>query len=144
MQKLRLVGGMLLAIVVLFAGSMLVASEQGEEIVTLTTFEEDGSAVETRLWVVDDAGRSWLRAGVPTLGWLVRIDREPVMEMERAGQKERYHAVPLREPAVRDRIHALMREKYGFVDRWISLMRDGAGSVPVRVDPVTAVRSSNA
>ena len=46
----------MLAAGVLFAGSIFVASEQGEEIVTLTTFEANGSAVETRLWVVDYDG----------------------------------------------------------------------------------------
>ncbi len=143
MRKLRLAGGILLAIVVLLSGSMLVASEQGEEIVTLTTFEEDGSAVETRLWVVDDAGSSWLRAGVPSSGWLARIEQRPVIEVERAGQKGRHRAVPVREPAARDRIHALMRAKYGFADRWISLMRDSIESVPVRLDPFSVEPSSD-
>ena len=135
MRKLRLVGLVLLAVIALFVGSILVASEQGEEIVTLTTFEADGSAAETRLWVVESEGAAWLRAGVPTSGWLLRIEQSPVVEVERAGRKGRYRAVPVREPGARDRIHALMRAKYGLADRWISLIRDSAGSVAVRLEP---------
>ena len=135
MRKLRWGGGVL-AGMVLLAGSMWVASEQGEEIVTLTTFDANGSAVETRLWIVDDAGASWLRAGVPSSGWLMRIEQRPVIEVERAGRKGRYRAVPVRELPTRDRIHALMRAKYGFADRWISLMRDSRGSIPVRLDAI--------
>jgi len=44
MRKLRWSAGALLAAVLLTAGSMWIASEQGGEIVTLTTFDADGSA----------------------------------------------------------------------------------------------------
>ena len=135
MRKLRLAGGVLAA-GVLFAGSIFVASEQGEEIVTLTTFEANGSAVETRLWVVEDDGVFWLRAGIPSSGWFLRIEQRPIVEVEGVGRKGRYRAVPVRAPETRDRIHELMRAKYGFADRWISLVRDARGSVPVRLDPV--------
>lgn len=136
MRKVGLIGGVLLALVVLFVGSIFLASEQGEEIVTLTTFGVDGSAFQTRLWVVEDGGASWLRAGVPNSGWFARIEEQPVVEVERDGRTGRHRAVPVREPEIRDRIHALMRAKYGFSDRWISLIRDGRGSIPVRLDPL--------
>jgi hypothetical protein len=45
-------------------------------------------------------------------------------------------AVPVHDPAIRDRIHALMRDKYPFADRLISVMRDPSGSVPVRLETV--------
>ena len=137
---LRFVGFVSLAAIVLFVGSIFIASERGEEIVTLTTFEIHGVAVETRLWVVESEGATWLRAGVPTSGWLRRIEQRPEVEVERAGRRSRYRAVPVREPEARDRIHSLMRAKYGFADRWISLIRDSRASVAVRLEPIAAGR----
>ncbi len=124
----------LIAAAVLFVLSTFAASEAGEEIVILRTFEADGSPAETRLWVVEDGGWQWLRAGMPTSGWLLRIGENPAVVVTRAGRTQEYRAVPVREPAVRDRIHALMRERYGLADRWISLVRDGSLSVPVRLE----------
>jgi hypothetical protein len=136
MRKLWIAIAVLLAAVVLFVVSIFGFSEQGGEVVTLTTFEADGSEVETRLWVVDASGSSWLRAGVPASGWLLRAEAHPVVEVERGGRSNRYRAVPVREPESRDQIHALMRAKYGFADRWISLIRDGQSSVAVRLVPI--------
>ncbi len=123
-----------IAAAVLFVASIFAISEAGEEIVILRTLEADGSPVETRLWVVEDGGRQWLRAGVPTSGWLLRIEANPAVVVVRAGRAHEYRAVPVRDPAVRDRIHALMRERYGLADRWVSLIRDGSLSVPVRLE----------
>ena len=112
------------------------ASELGGEIVTLHTNTPDGEA-ETRIWVVDDMGHAWLRAGTPGNGWLHRIDANPDVVVERAGQSTRFRAVPVRDdPILRDRIHELMAQKYTWADRVVSLMRDGSKSVPIRLDPV--------
>lgn len=131
--------GIALAVVVLLGAAFLVAimiaSESGEEIVTLTTLDAAGTPQETRLWVVDDEGHAWLRAGVPTSGWLVRLEARPEVTVERGGAARRYLAVPVREAATRDRIHALMAEKYGAADALISWIRDGTQSVAVRLDP---------
>jgi hypothetical protein len=122
---------------VLFVGMIFLVSEMGAEIVTLRTTEVDGGTSETRLWVVDDGGFAWLRSGVPTAGWLARIEAHPEVEVERAGTWQKFRAVPVRDPAVRDRIHGLVAEKYGFVDRIIGMMRDGNKSVMIRLEPVT-------
>jgi len=132
---LRLVG-LVLALVVLFFAAVFAASEFGGEVVNVETVDASGAKHHTHLWVVDDGGFAWLRAGVPTSGWLVRIDANPDVTVERGGVSYHMKAVPVHEPAVRDRIHALMREKYPFADRLISVMRDPNGSVPVRLDPV--------
>jgi len=120
---------------VIFLSVVFGASEFGGELVTLHT-HAGGADKTTHLWVVDDGGFAWLRAGVPTSGWLVRIEKDPDVTVERGGQSYHFHAVPVREPAIRDRIHELMRQKYAWSDKIVSLMRDPAGSVPVRLEPV--------
>ena len=136
MRTFRRVVAIGLAVVMALGLGIFGVSELGGEIVTLGTSSASGDA-STRIWVVDDAGHAWLRAGAPSNGWLVRIDANPDVTIERAGQRTRYKAVPVRDdPTLRDRIHALMREKYTWADRIVSMMRDGSHSVPIRLDPV--------
>jgi hypothetical protein len=129
----------LLLLVVGFFGLVLISSELGDEVITLRT-RGPGGERRTHLWVVDDAGFAWLRAGMSGSGWLARIDQNPDVLVERGGRPIRFHAVPVREPEVRDRIHALMREKYGAADRLVSALRDPTKSVPVRLEPTVAAR----
>jgi hypothetical protein len=135
MRKLSWGVGIVLALAAGFLASVFLASEAGPEIVVLRSVDAAGATVETRLWVVDEGGSAWLRSGAPGSGWLRRIEANPRVALERGGRTTRMRAVPVRDPAVRDRIHVLMREKYGFADAWISLIRDPAGSVAVRLDP---------
>src|SRR5262245_19279784 len=121
---------------VLFGGSILYASEQGGEVVTLISFDAGGVGSETRLWVVDDAGRAWLRAGLPDSSWLQRIRAVPEVVLRRANHELRYRAVPLPDAAATERINALMRERHGLWDRWISLIHDDARCIAVRLDPL--------
>ena len=134
MKTVLIIVGVVLGAAGVFVISIFAVSEAGEEIVILRTFEADGSPVETRLWVVEDGGYAWLRAGVPSSGWMLRIDDNPNVVVTRHGRAVEYRAVPVREPAARDRVHALMREHYGLADRWISLIRDASLSVPVRLE----------
>jgi hypothetical protein len=141
----RLVRYLLTAAVVLvvlvagFFGLVLVASELGGEVIILHTQTANGEK-RTRLWVVDDAGFAWVRAGMSGSSWLARIDQNPIVLIERGGRLLRYRAVPVRQPQIRDRIHALMREKYGLADRLVSVLRDPTQSVPVRLEPLGAAR----
>ena len=94
----------------------------------------------THLWVVDDAGHAWLRAGVPSTAGSKRIEANPDVICRRATVRSiHFIAVPVHDPAMRDRIHALMRQNYPFADRLVSLIRDGSLSVPVRLDDVPPV-----
>lgn len=127
---------LVVALVVVFFAAIFAASELGGEVVDVETVDASGAKHHTHLWVVDDGGYAWLRAGVPSSSWLVRIDADPDVHVKRGGVDQHMRAVPVRDPAVRDRIHALMREKYPFADRLISVMRDPNGSVPVRLEPV--------
>lgn len=128
----------ILGIAVLAGAAIYFASELGGEVAVLTTRDARGVTVETRVWVVEDAGSAWLRAGQPQSGWLTRLEAEPRVELERGGPPRSFRAIPVRDPATRDRVHRLMAEKYGWADRLIGWTRDGTHSVAVRLDPIAA------
>ena len=122
-----LVGGAILVVL-----AHLAFIEIGHEVVTLRTQRPDGSWQETRLWIVDDGAASWLHSG--GAAWKKRFDGDPVVELERGHQTQRYraHAVPGPHPNV-DR---LLRAKYGLADRWVRFISpDDGGTVAVRLDP---------
>ena len=119
-----------------FVGMIYAVSELGSEIVTVRTTGPGGETSETRLWIVDHQGAAWLRSGMNTSGWYVRIEANPAVEVERGGAWTHMRAEPIHDPDIRDRIHALMAEKYGVADRFISALRDGSQSVPIRLEPL--------
>jgi len=134
---IRVVVGVV-ALAVIFVAVTFGASEFGGEIVTLETSDAEGGTAETRLWVIDHGGAVWLRAGVPTSGWLIRIEQNDAVRVTRANQARRYRAVPVYDPAVRDAVHRGMLRKYGWAEQLIATVRDGSQSVPVRLDPENA------
>jgi hypothetical protein len=113
-------------------GLEMIAAESGE-VVVLRTTDAAGGTHETRLWVVDDAGHAWLRAGNPASSWLANLQARPEVEVTRGGTGAPYRAVP--EPAARDRINELMRAKYGWADRYISALFGRDDATPIRLDP---------
>jgi hypothetical protein len=124
--------GALLGLAVLFLASQYAASESGE-VVVLRTNDAAGGVRETRLWVVEHAGRPWLRAGNAGTGWFVRLQADPDAEMVRSGETLPVRAVPV--PEERDRINDLMNEKYGFADGYICFFLPRERKIPVRLDP---------
>ena len=116
--------------------SIEIASEAGGEVVVIRSVDESGAELTTRLWVVDDGGFPWLRAGSGASAWFARLEANPVIVFERGGRAERRRAVAVRDPVVRDRIEVLMAEKYGLADRWIDVIRDASDSVPIRLEPL--------
>jgi len=138
MRRVRQILAVVLALSLSLGIGIFGVSELGGEVVTLHTNAPDGRGQSaTRIWVVDDGGHAWLRAGNPANGWLARIDASPDVVVERNGVSTRFHAVPVRDdPIQRDRIHKLMREKYTWADRVVSLLGDRTTSVPSRLDPV--------
>lgn len=134
MRKLvRIVAGIALALVLL-AGAYLVMAESGE-VVVLETRDAEG-AHETRVWVVDDAGSAWLRTGDEKAAWLARLRTNPEVAVTRGGQRGEYRAVPVDDPATRDRINQLTLEKYGLAERILrAVMMDPAGATPIRLEP---------
>jgi hypothetical protein len=122
----------LVALVVGFFVLMGVASEMGGEVVKLTTNDAQGAQRTTSLWVVDDGGVPYLRAGNSESGWYERLVADPNIEVERDGVVTRYLAQP--SPDRTERINALMAEKYGWADAVIGIVR--GDSVAVRLAPV--------
>ncbi len=117
-----------------FVVSMILASELGE-VVVLSTFDTNQSAVTTRMWIVDHDGFSWLRSGEGS-SWLERIEGDPNVDLTRGDTIQRFRASPLRTPIAVAQVNTLMREKYGLSDRWISLFVDRGSSVVIRLVPV--------
>lgn len=134
MRRAARIAAIVLALALAVPVVIAVASELGGEVVVLRTRDAAGEPVETRLWVVDDAGRAWLRAGAASSGWYRRLEARPDVELTRSGDTRAYRAVPVRTPDARDRIHALMRAKYGWADALIDLIRDPDGAIAVRLD----------
>ncbi len=136
-MKRLLVGiGALLAFALFFVGAIIVASETGAEVVTVETTNADGGTSSTRLWVVDDGGFAWLRAGMGRVKWVDQAQAAGELVMTRAGSDRRYRVAVFDDPETRDRIHSLMAEKYGAQDKLIAMIRDGAGSIAIRLEAI--------
>ena len=112
------------------------AGEQ-TEVAVLRSFDGEGAAHETKLWVVDLDGSPWVRVARPERGWFQRIRDRAEVELVRNGVALPYRAIEITDPEMRARVDAAFREKYGLVDWWYGLLlrRDPR---PVRLDPVNA------
>jgi hypothetical protein len=131
MRRVLLGTALLVALAALLGISHLALIEIGREVVVLRTEGPGGARQETRLWIVDDGGSSWLHSG--GADWSRRFAGSPVVEVERGGEVLRYraHAVPGPHP----RVDRLLREKYGLADRWVRLLApDDEDTVAVRLD----------
>lgn len=109
------------------------ASESGE-VVVLRTFSSDEPS-ETRVWIVDDRGLSWLRSGSPDAGWYQRLRENPAIQIERDGQTYDYTAFPVEGGPSVEHVNTLMFQKYGWADAYIGLLFDRSDSVAIRLDP---------
>ena len=109
------------------------ASESTGEVVVLTTTDAAGETHETRLWIVDNGGQAWLRAGQDSAGWYARIQQNPRVELTRDGETNAFIAVP--QPAATDSINALIREKYTWGAKVIARLIPSGGKVAIRLDP---------
>jgi hypothetical protein len=58
--------------------------ETGREVIVLRTQNEDGSWLETRLWIVDDGNVSWLH-GDARSRWERNLEARPVVEVSGDG-----------------------------------------------------------
>jgi hypothetical protein len=129
----RLLAGLALVLVLLALGYLAMA-ESGE-VVVLETRDAAGPH-ETRVWVVDDAGATWLRTGDAKSAWLQRLRANPEIAVTRSGRRGEYRAVPIDDAATRDRINQLTLEKYGLAERILrAVMMDPAGATPIRLEP---------
>jgi len=128
----RLVIFVLLLVAVAF-GLQIFASESGE-VVVLRTFADDTSQ-ETRVWIVDDRGVSWLRSGSPEAGWYQRLRENPDIQIERGAELYEYRAFSVESGPTVDHVNALMFQKYGWAEDYIGMFIDRSRSVAIRLDP---------
>jgi hypothetical protein len=124
-----------MALVAAAVGAIVaLASEYGGEVVVLTTTDAEGVDHRTSLWIVEDEGRQWLRAGDSESGWYQRLRANPEVRLERGGQAGTYRAFP--DPTRTQRINFLMARDYGVADRLIGLLRDDAKTMAIRLEPI--------
>jgi hypothetical protein len=115
---------------------VFLASEYGGEVVVLTTTDAEGVDHHTKLWIVDDAGRQWLRAGNVDSAWYQRLRANPEVRVERAGQLGTFRAFP--DPPHTARVNLLMARDYGLADRLVSVFREDTLSMAIRLEPLDA------
>jgi hypothetical protein len=130
----KLIGVVVLGLALFFGAIFLAGDLGGEVVVLMTTAGDDGGRRETKLWIVEDNGQLWLRAGQPDSEWLERLRARPHVTLVRNGAPRDYRAVAI--PKQRERINRLMAERYGWADSLIGLVRDESETVPIRLDPV--------
>lgn len=123
-------------VIAILAAGVYALSEYGGEVVILHTTTDNGKQKSTHLWIVDDAGFAWLRAGEPESRWFQRLLARPKVEIVRAGKTRAYRANVVSTPAAREHINQLMAEKYGFAETIISLMHDEDEVTPMRLEPL--------
>ena len=136
MGALRKGLAVVIGVIVILVGGVYVLSERGGEVVTLQTSTDDGKRRSTHLWIVDDSGYAWLRAGQPGSLWYQRLLATPKVELVRAGKTQAYRANVVSTPAARELVNRLMAEKYGVAETIISLMHNEAEVVPIRLEPL--------
>ena len=133
-MSLRKTGIAVLIALVLAFVAMFAASELGGEVVTLTSFDADGMPHETSVWIVEDDGSLWLRAGNPGSSWIRRVRADPKVEVTRDGRTSSYRAEVVLDR--QERINRKMADVYGWADRVVGTMRESDQTQPVRLVPV--------
>lgn len=122
---------------VLFAGGFFglwtLGQRASEEIAVLHTIDGESEDRYSSLWVVDDAGWTWIRAYRPDVRWLDNLLAHPYVELERAGETLRYRAAILPREVSGERVDALMAEKYGPAE-WLRARLSDDDTVPIRLE----------
>lgn len=109
---------------------------EGHDVAKLRTARDDGAWRQTHVWVVEEGEALWVEAATPERAWLLDIEANPLVEVERAGSTASYRASPAPGPAARDQLRAALRAKYGWADAWVGLFQDTSNAVAVRLDPI--------
>jgi hypothetical protein len=86
-----------------------------EDVVRIVTTNEDGSARETKIWIVEVDGRGFVRTGGTR--WFRNIERDPNVVLKVAGLDLQLRATPVEDEALRERIEQAFTAKYGWTDR---------------------------
>ena len=106
---------------VAFVLAHLALIEVGREVVVVYEPTPTGGVRKARLWIVDQGPYSWIHPGSANARWWVQhMDANPIVEIYRHGQTQRYRATP--DPNADPKVHQLLREKYGIADMWVRFL----------------------
>ncbi len=130
-----------IGVIAILAAGVYALSEYGGEVVILHTTTDDGKEKATHLWIVDDAGFAWVRAGQPESRWFQRLLARPRVELVRAGETRAYRANVVSTAAAREHINQLIAEKYGIAETIISLIHNEDEVTPIRLEPLDVAAS---
>tara|TARA_R110002072_G_scaffold1780_11_gene14882 strand:- start:15549 stop:15953 length:405 start_codon:yes stop_codon:yes gene_type:complete len=125
--------GVLVSCVLIFAVVERMAAER-VEVVELHAKGPSGEIITTRLWIVDEGGKQYLRVGADGSGWFSRLEANNNIQLTRGGETRDYRAVP--DPTKSDAVNRAMQDKYTWGDTFIgSLFGGRQGSIPIELVP---------
>lgn len=107
------------------------------EVAELITFDRNGRAIGTQLWIVDLQGETWVRAPGREASWLLRIRLNPTAHLSRGEGLVSVRAFPSADPKVRAAVNRAMERRYGRLERAFHWLRDPDETVPVRLERLT-------
>jgi len=107
------------------------------EVAELVTFDRNGRGIETRLWIVDLDGETWVRAPEMDASWLQRLRLNPTAHLIRGDGIISVRAFPSTDPQVRATVNRAMRARYGRLERAYHWLSDPEQTVPVQLDPLS-------
>ena len=143
MKRFGLAMAIVAGLVVSYMAIHLALIEVGQEIVVLHRWGSDAEVSETRLWIVDARGSTWLHHGWADSAWIRRLETDPVVTVERGGAGRQYRGSL--DPGAEAEVHGLLRDKYGLADRLVRfwwgthtdtglLTGETCKAVPIRLD----------
>ncbi len=105
----------------------------GRDVAVLRTFDVQGKDRYTTVWVIDDAGHTWIQAARRDRIWLSHMQQNPNIQLRRDGRSRRYRATVFDDAEARAYVAPRFREKYGLADRWRE-WSNGRDTIPVRLE----------
>lgn len=117
---------------VVFALVTWVALEGGD-VAELRTRSPEGGWRTTRVWWAEDGDAIWIEAATQERPWLLDIEADPEVELDRGASTTAWRAIPVPGQDAHDRVRAMLAEKYGWADWWVGLIQDTSQSIAVRL-----------
>ena len=99
----------------------------GEEEITITVNQEDGTTRELTIWFAVVEGQGYIRTR--DTSWRVEMERDPNVSLRIAGRDYPVRVSAVAEGALYDRVNAAYTEKYGMMsDVFLATMRPFLGA----------------
>jgi hypothetical protein len=123
----------LLALLVVVGLATFIAGEVVETVI-VRNYNSDGTAHDSKVWVVDIDGTPWVRVGRAGRSWGENLRTHPQAQLVRGGVTSERVATLDDTPDTRARVDAAFADKYGAVDWWYGIVIR-KNPIPVRLDP---------